>query len=537
MDNDKYYCLICDYTAHNCSNLNTHYKTKKHIINAQNNSDNSNILCKKLKELQNESNKLLMSAGVDVNSFYDFAELENSLSIYVNDKINFITKTLDETQYICTGCGQSFKLKRNYDPHVTACEQIQTKLKLFKILAIKIAVQLKQVQNHYCQQVNYQKVDIELCQKYNNLQKQFEKKIKSLNDFKIKKKELKLNYNKLTKEYNDLRLDYQKLDTEHINLKTNYQKLDNEYQKLETETKFNGDLRKEFDEQIKSLRKEYHDMSLNKFNNKLTNNGTINIILGNAPAFKYVNAFIDPLTGMPHNYNFAPERLILADNANATNEIKSGLCNGYAFHQKFLENKLVDHVAKCITHTYKNSDYSKQSFWSTDTSRGSYLVRMEGSDEDYWQKDKDGEYLKSNLMVPLINYICSSVGLLRLYNIQKYICNYEEFSYDKPTPTEVTAAYNNFVNGFNEELTGPEIQYFSKLFTELDELKLFACDDKFRKNVLIKVANKFYLDKKKCLLEYTKKLTSDKNTNKIALVETNDLLDKETVLETIKQIN
>jgi hypothetical protein len=485
---DKYYCELCSYIATNCSNLNAHYKTKKHKEN-MNKSNGIDALYEKIIDIYENCNNFLKTNPVVSNIN---VKLEQELNSCVNNTVSFISKTNDDIYYVCTGCNQCFKLKRNYDQHVIACKQLPDKFQEFKILSIKMALQMKQMQNHITQySQSTERFDTELMQKYNVLEEQLKKKSKSLNDLKIKKRELKRNYNKLMIEHTDLKLNYQK---------------------LECDIKYSEDLRKKIEEERKGLNEKVkevlkdHQLLTNNFNNNSTNfNGPVNIIFGDAPAFKYVNPFINPLTEMPHYYDFAPERLILKDNNNATNDIKSSLCNAYAFHQRYLDNKLVDHVAGCIIRTYKHEDNAKQSFWSTDTSRGSYLVRMEGSDKDYWTKDKDGEYLKKNLMIPLVNYIRTSVELLRLYNIQKYICNYDKFDYTKPIPEEITEAYSNFVNGFNEDLTGPEIQHFSKFFMELDELKLFASDEKFRKNVLIKVASKFYFDKSKCLLEYQKK--------------------------------
>jgi hypothetical protein len=492
---DKYCCVICDYTTSNCSNLNAHNKSKKHKDKI-NKNDNCDILYKKLTKIQEDSFNLTAKINNEI-TLNEYVELENELNNHVVNGINFICKTIDDNYYICTCCSQYFKSKRYYDQHITKCQQIQSKFQSFKTLAIKMAIQIKQMESYFaqCQKDNRiaEKVYPELVHRYNAVEEQLKKKSNHITELKMKKKELKFKYEQLMNEHNELKLNHQKLETE-----------------------------KSLNEKVKLVLKE-HQLYSNSFNNNSTNNfnGPVNIILGDAPAFKYINPFINPLTEMPHHYDFAPERLILRDNFDATNEIKSSLCNAYAFHQRFIENKLVDHVAKCIIHTYKNSEYDKQSFWSTDTSRGSYMVRIEGSDKDYWQKDKDGEYLKNNLMVPLINYIRTSVELLRLYNIQKYICNYDKFDYNKPIPPEITAAYSNFVNGFNEELTGEEIRHFSKLFMELDELKLFTSDDKFRKNVLIKIASKFYLDKHKCLLEYQKKknIEDKKSDGKVDLIE------------------
>ena len=400
--NKKFYCVVCDQTLPTNANLNTHYKTKKHLDNIKCRGDNYDIIQIKIKDIDEEIIKFIktlgnsvLSTNININNV-----LKKNYKIFANtdtiDEIDFVTKTPDESHYVCTGCYKCYELKVNYIKHADTCQQIRTKYKLIKQSHVKTTIQTKQLKD--------------VCTT-----------IIDSNDVLIKK------YDKL---------------------KNKYEQLKKKYEKLETSIK-----NQNIDKKIKDALKDFQDSQIksqiyaNTVNNGIVNNNKFefNIILGETQPFKYVNPFIDPLTKMPHNYNCPQEYAILADNPNATVEIKSSLCNAIAFHESHLQDELVDFVAKCIVHTYRNDDYSKQSFWSTDTTRASYHVRVEGEEKNYWQKDKEGEYLKNHLVNPLISYICEAVNYFKIYNAQKHICKYEVFDYSIPVSPEVATRIKRFL--------------------------------------------------------------------------------------------
>ena len=509
MNDNKYYCIICDYIAPTCSNINSHYKTKRHLDNAVSKADNYNLLMQYLTNMNNRLVEFINQCDMNVMLTKNYDYIENELSKYVNNEIQFIAKIPNESHYLCTGCNQCFSRRTNYLKHIETCQQISTKYKLIKQSHIKTIIQTEKLKD-ICATIKdtFEQIKTD----YNILESNHKNLENIFQNYTTKYQELKNDYEKVDFNVKQLKKENEELKKENDELKNNYLKLEKDYKDLE----YNNKLNQEVNKQIK----EYHNnqvksqMYANTINNNSINNFNINIILSETPPFKYINPFIDPNTNMPHRYDCPQERLILADNIDATIEIKSSLCNAIAFQESHLQNELVDFVARCIVNTYQNDDHTKQTFWSTDITRGSYYVRLEGenNNKNYWQKDKEGEYLKKNLINPLAAYICKTVNFLKIYKTQKYICGYVKFDYSIPIAPEISTAYNSVMKNLNQEMPEYERNKFKQFFTRLDDLCCLAQDSNFKKRVLNKIAGKFYLDKHKYLNEY-RKIDDNKNVN------------------------
>jgi len=74
-------------------------------------------------------------------------QIEKNLKNSADLNLNFITKTLDDSKYICSGCKKTFDDINDYKTHEQTCNSAMTNYKKLIVLTSKIIVQL----NHFVQ--------------------------------------------------------------------------------------------------------------------------------------------------------------------------------------------------------------------------------------------------------------------------------------------------------------------------------------------------------------------------------------------------
>ena len=105
------------------------------------------------------------------------------------------------------------------------------------------------------------------------------------------------------------------------------------------------------------------------------------------------------------NYNNAPplvkfENCAKIKDKDNVNDYIENLCY---YHKNDL---LIQHISQCIIAEYKTKDPSKQSLWSSDTSRITYIIKELIKDNtDNWLFDKKGIKVCNYIINPLLTYI------------------------------------------------------------------------------------------------------------------------------------
>jgi hypothetical protein len=89
-------------------------------------------------------------------------------------------------------------------------------------------------------------------------------------------------------------------------------------------------------------------------------------------------------------------------------ETEDGTCDYLVFNEK--NDTLVDYLVKHMTKKYIENDITKQTFWSTDVSRYSYIFRgvrnLDDADNKcVWLYDKEGVKIREIVVRPFLNYI------------------------------------------------------------------------------------------------------------------------------------
>ena len=426
-----------------------------------------------------------------------FDELREELSDGIKIQIDFITKTPEDTNYICTECGQIFIHMHSYKAHTYVCQQISNKYKSLVQLNIDLICQVKQLLN-ICKMKEINKTT-------NN--KTNENLIKELTDYNIK---LKSKYKASKKKYEDLENKYNMIENQRtifeakcnmfetniIQSQIKYNNLKDKYNKIKMQRE------KDIENKLDELKFKAENPNINSiFNgncNFSNNNNNVTIILNNNPPFEYVNPFIDASTEMPYNYKNPEEMRVLLDNKNQSTEIKAKLCNGIAFYISYNDKELYDFVATCITVAYQKEDPKQRSIVNTDTTRNSFHVRLtdKTGQVNYWYYDKMGEKLKLLLFKPTREYMIEAVRSFVYYCAQKFLSNKEEFTY--PYTVEDHKIYRDFVNGNSELFNDDPITYkkYKQLFATLDDIQGVVRDTNFNSEILGKISKKFFLDKK-----------------------------------------
>jgi len=457
-----YICKICNCTFISSTNLNVHYKSKKHLDKRDklDNQTSGTTLSSLIQEIDNVLKNFDSNPNIKTRKINDYGNLKNNLLksfVYPN---TFLPKTLDDKYYQCTGCNKNFVTKSSYKHHSNSCSQIEFKYKSLSEITIELAIKLKETLDT-CN-LNF------IAEKNKTLENENNELIAKLNKIQKKNKELK----------NNLR-----------EIKTKFDKIKQENIELNAINKT-----------IKELHKNM--TILNSNNNSNNTNNTINIIFKDSPTFEFINPFIDKTTGMPYDYDYPKERSILRDNVDAEINIKASLCNAIAFHDYFTKDELVNYVSDCIIKTYKKTNPSEQTIWTTDVSRNSYRIHLfdEETKQACWHKDKNGVILEERLMKPIIRYILSVMCYLEYYHIQKHLANQENLEY--PCSQDMARIYRRFMSGDNLDLDDEIVVKFTKLFCSIDDLRICIKNQKFCKEVMNKIASKFYFDSEKTLLDY-----------------------------------
>lgn len=145
---DDLYCKVCDYRASTRGNLGIHYQSKKHAIcvaetitNDVFNEKVKKYCCGVKKIIEKYKRKQLIKS--------DYLDVENSLRIQKNSasiSSTYLTKTKNDKNYLCTGCGKNFTEINLYKGHIKACIQIETKYNLLTETVVELVIQLKQLQ-------------------------------------------------------------------------------------------------------------------------------------------------------------------------------------------------------------------------------------------------------------------------------------------------------------------------------------------------------------------------------------------------------
>lgn len=287
---------------------------------------------------------------------------------------------------------------------------------------------------------------------------------------------------------------YKNLETLHNKLKIKYKSLKKSHQELEFNNKLN--------EKVKEMTEKNLIINSNT-GNIYSNSNILNIILNADKALEYQNPFVDETTGMPHNYNYPAERGILADNPNATTEIKAKLCNAYVFYEKYNDKKLMEYLINGIVATYKKEDPKDQIVWTTDTARATYNLRLQNdkTKQFYWHTDKKGETLKQMVIQPMLLYVYKAIECFQQYYAQKSLTDLVDFKY--PYSKEVYQICENFKSGMDidMELDNNKMNRLREFFRNTDELQICIFEKKFSEELVNKMAGKFHLDKNKFSLQ------------------------------------
>jgi hypothetical protein len=246
-----------------------------------------------------------------------------------------------------------------------------------------------------------------------------------INDSKLlnetKYNELNIKYTELTNKYNSLLKD---TDIKMKDIKIHYK---NKIEKIKTQHIIDiKEINNKHDEHIKLLTKEITDLTKEAINsskpiyndNSHTKNSTRNIThniafcnnnFPNAPYLDKINNF--KINGVDYNK--------LENEESQKSAIEELIFR--------LEDKTLDkYIGKHLVKIYKNSDPKKQSFYSSDSSRNNYLIKMmleiannindnknnksNTLRSTYWMDDKRGIKLTELIITPLISKLCEVAG-------------------------------------------------------------------------------------------------------------------------------
>jgi len=539
---NRYFCSLCNYAAINNSNLHVHFRSKKHMKREKAKKSNNLFLqlSQVTKDIRNELEICKESCFVDNMLNQNIEQLKKELNDSREFQCEFITKTSNDINYICTECSQTFEHKNSYKTHTYKCQQISNKYEslvdanIELICQIKLLLNVRKNSRTNEQSDTHESQSTKTVENYNHMSnvinelKKSNEKLKFKNDtFKKQYKDLEnqiillkdkcnVQYEQiifLEKQINTLENKKNTLENQQIIHETNISHLHSKYNYLKE--KYNKiKIKREIDleNKIDELKTKVENSSINRnFNGNFNgnfNNNNVTIVLNNNPPFEYINPFINKSTKMPYNYEKPEEMRVLMDNQNQNTEIKAKLCNGIAFYTSHNNREFYDLIATCITVAYQKEDPKARSIVNTDTTRNSFHVRMtdETGKINYWHYDKMGEKLGLLLFKPTREYIIEAVRAYVYYCSQKFLSNKEEFTY--PYSVEDHKIYRDFVNGNSELFSDDPVTYkkYRKLFATLDDIQGIVRETNFNSEILSKISTKFFLDKKQ------HKLINGKNT-------------------------
>lgn len=229
---DKYYCSLCDYSAGTNTNLHIHFKTKKHTQNEEKNSKSNKKLISLFTRINKEIKTEICKRKMLVLTNFD--DLRKEMNDLVNVKAKFITKTQDDSSYICTECEQTFDNNNSYKTHTYTCQQIGPKYKLLASLNVELVCQVKQLLEicKYSDNGDEEADVIELDKTQQNLSKQNDK--------------LKLKYDALKKQNVELHNKHNDLEKQMIRIQINYDNIKDKYEEMQIQNKETKTQHKDF---------------------------------------------------------------------------------------------------------------------------------------------------------------------------------------------------------------------------------------------------------------------------------------------------
>lgn len=439
---EQFYCNICDYKANARPNLNAHFKSDKH---------KRNINC------QEPSYKELLTTYEE----YDKCEYNKITANNYSDKvtklirpcIKVLTKTLDDDNFCCTGCGKKFNKKRDYTSHTTSCSTIENKYREMTALCIDMAIELIQMREYIAN------IDSETNVNTNN---QIVPALKKRNR------------------------------------KTAVEKCAEEFSKTFMNNGGNIIVQNSIINAPTNIHNAYSNTNYTK---------NYNAMFPIAPALEYQNIYIDKKNGLPYNYEknknkFGYDQLI-KDHVGYPEKVKFELYDGGQFLAHYKENVLEKYVSDKIIASYKKNDPQEQSLWNTDAIRFTYILRVQEADGDnYWKSDPQAIEFKKTIIERAVQYITKTSSMYRAYHIQKYVCNKTKFIYDKESDGYSEVELKNIANKYIKFVYGadnvnPKVKSMViDTINTAEKMEAHVKGEKFIIDVLKLITPTFYMDKK-----------------------------------------
>jgi hypothetical protein len=205
------------------------------------------------------------------------------------------------------------------------------------------------------------------------------------------------------------------------------------------------------DHNLINLLLEYVKESKISYHNKNSNN-TYNISVKNYLQQNYPNA--------PHLESIIEPEKIKYDQHD--DEFIDALV--YNYNNKILDKYIGDFLIKC----YKKDDPSKQSMWSSDISRLTYVIKeLLSNNQSIWNHDYKGIKIKEYIIRPLLRYI------------KEYVDEYWMSNLDQFKNTDIK-----------------KINKFSKIYNSLHMIKKDIDNDILTDEIVKYIAPNFYIKKR-----------------------------------------
>lgn len=492
---NKYMCEICHYQASNNSNLYLHFKTKKHLKRI----DNLNDFQKTLNNFYEEITTYIdQNINLVDGHLYDLSK--GQLKDKMTNSISFVSKTLDEKQYLCISCNKYFNEQRQYLLHEKSCLSITSKYQTLKDFSIDVLIKFKKIIDTI--KTNLPNACIKLNQNVTPTQKHT---LHHVSDIKLKEKMKALK--------RELKIKSQEIE----NLKSENDTLRNQNKKIKKQHKLTQKAHLHLINTIETKNNNIINTNSNNTINQKNICNSFNFYFS-PPPLDYSNVFINHDDPDQYIYDGCEEQkdIILKDNAHVSSDIQKMLCNSITFINKYRSHDLETYVSSKILKTYKKADPSIQSIWNTDINRLSYWLRTHGKSKDYWFKDKKAEELKSRILKPISNYIYEATEFYAQYLIQKHFLNEKSFLYNAKMSQKINEFHKNFLNG-TILITGDQKVKIYNALMNIFGIQEFIKEDKFYVKILKEISPAFQWNKERYDNIATKSNNND-NANQITYV-------------------
>lgn len=162
-------------------------------------------------------------------------------------------------------------------------------------------------------------------------------------------------------------------------------------------------------------------------------------------------------------------------------------------HEK---NMLGKFIGSMIINSYKKEDPEEQSFWSTDTSRLSFIVMqlLDGTGENEWVQDKTGIKIKKLIIIPLLEEIKNKLIKYRETNSTKKDGESEtNFALRIIETEEIILEINN--GTLHDDVLRAIAPSFGFDLSLVEKFTCTKCDKKFSVNNAIVLRDNCYCEK------------------------------------------